>query len=164
MKRKRCVCVCLLTLPCWFLGGLGQLGIECAKLLRGKYGADSVILSDIIKPTRTLTQGGPYIFADILDFKVSKTLRMDFSLFFWNERATKKNNWEKNQSVYSRYPNQIVSLKCQMLRDWNAMLIFTGSSKNRCRSSHRLDNPFFSTVERNRWTKCSVGRQVRWCV
>lgn len=54
-----------------YKGGLGQLGIECAKLLRGKYGADSVILSDIIKPTRTLTQGGPYIFADILDFKVS---------------------------------------------------------------------------------------------
>lgn len=41
------------------------------------------------------------------------------------------------------------------------MLIFTGSSKNRCRSSYRLDNSFFSTVERNRWTKCSVGRQVR---
>lgn len=57
--------------PATISGGLGQLGIECAKLLRGKYGADSVILSDIIKPTRTLTQGGPYIFADILDFKVS---------------------------------------------------------------------------------------------
>lgn len=53
------------------LGGLGQLGIECAKLLRSKYGADSVILSDIIKPNRTLARGGPYIFADILDFKVS---------------------------------------------------------------------------------------------
>lgn len=56
---------------CCVLGGLGQLGIECAKLLRGKYGEDSVILSDIIKPNRTLAQGGPYIFADILDFKVS---------------------------------------------------------------------------------------------
>lgn len=52
-------------------GGLGQLGIECAKLLRSKYGAESVILSDIIKPSRKLTHGGPYIFADILDFKVS---------------------------------------------------------------------------------------------
>lgn len=58
----------------WFYsGGLGQLGIECAKLLRSKYGSESVILSDIIKPNRTLVQGGPYIFADILDFKVSKS-------------------------------------------------------------------------------------------
>lgn len=55
-------------------GGLGQLGIECAKLMRSKYGDESVILSDIIKPNRSLIQGGPYIFADILDFKVSKTL------------------------------------------------------------------------------------------
>lgn len=58
-----------------FVGGLGQLGIECAKLLRGKYGEDSVILSDIIKPSRKLSQGGPYIFADILDFKVSIHLK-----------------------------------------------------------------------------------------
>lgn len=55
-----------------FKGGLGQLGIECAKLLRGKYGDDSVILSDIIKPNKSISQSGPYIFADILDFKVSE--------------------------------------------------------------------------------------------
>lgn len=60
-----------------FVGGLGQLGIECAKLLRGKYGEDSVILSDIIKPSRKLSQGGPYIFADILDFKVSIHLKRE---------------------------------------------------------------------------------------
>lgn len=56
----------------FYLGGLGQLGIECAKLMRSKYGNESVILSDIIKPNQTLIQGGPYIFADILDFKVSE--------------------------------------------------------------------------------------------
>lgn len=53
-----------------WLGGLGQLGLQCAKLLRNKYGESSVILSDIIKPSREISESGPYIFADILDFKV----------------------------------------------------------------------------------------------
>ncbi|XP_052860227.1 L-threonine 3-dehydrogenase, mitochondrial [Anopheles cruzii] len=50
-------------------GGLGQLGVECAKLLRSQYGDESVILSDIIKPSDAIVNSGPYIFADILDFK-----------------------------------------------------------------------------------------------
>lgn len=45
------------------------MGIECAKLLRNEYGDDSVILSDIIKPSDAVVNQGPYIFADILDFK-----------------------------------------------------------------------------------------------
>lgn len=52
-------------------GGLGQLGIECAKTLRKVYGSESVILSDIVKPNEEILENGPYIFADILDFKVS---------------------------------------------------------------------------------------------
>lgn len=52
-------------------GGLGQLGIECAKLLRSRYGNESVILSDIVKPSNDVIENGPYIFCDILDFKVS---------------------------------------------------------------------------------------------
>lgn len=51
------------------LGGLGQLGTECAKLLRTSYGEENVILSDIIKPTDENLANGPFIFADILDFK-----------------------------------------------------------------------------------------------
>ncbi|XP_046586467.1 L-threonine 3-dehydrogenase, mitochondrial isoform X1 [Neodiprion lecontei] len=50
-------------------GGLGQLGSDCAKLLRSKYGNENVILSDIIKPTAEGLRNGPFIFADILDFK-----------------------------------------------------------------------------------------------
>ncbi|XP_011310141.1 L-threonine 3-dehydrogenase, mitochondrial [Fopius arisanus] len=50
-------------------GGLGQLGTECAKLLRKNYGEDNVILSDIIKPSDENRANGPFIFADILDFK-----------------------------------------------------------------------------------------------
>lgn len=53
----------------FLLGGLGQLGIECAKLLRSQYGDENVILSDIIKPSEAVLESGPYIFADILDFK-----------------------------------------------------------------------------------------------
>lgn len=50
-------------------GGLGQLGIELAKLLRGQYGVENVILSDIIKPSQSIVESGPYIYADILDLK-----------------------------------------------------------------------------------------------
>lgn len=46
------------------------MGLQCAKLLRQKYGEGAVILSDIIKPSREISESGPYIFADILDFKV----------------------------------------------------------------------------------------------
>ncbi len=51
------------------LGGLGQLGTGLAKLLRKQFGRDNVILSDIIKPSDEVIADGPFIFADILDFK-----------------------------------------------------------------------------------------------
>lgn len=47
------------------------MGIECAKLLRSRYGSESVILSDIVKPNDDIMENGPYIFCDILDFKVN---------------------------------------------------------------------------------------------
>jgi len=58
-------------------GGLGQLGQECAKLLRTEYGNGQVILSDIIKPNSEIAESGPYIFADILDFKGLQKLVVD---------------------------------------------------------------------------------------
>ncbi|XP_023954705.2 L-threonine 3-dehydrogenase, mitochondrial-like [Bicyclus anynana] len=58
-------------------GGLGQLGVECAKYLRGKYGRDNVLLSDIIKPTTEVLNDGPCIFADILDFKGLQKIVVD---------------------------------------------------------------------------------------
>lgn len=63
-------------------GGLGQLGIECAKLLRNHFGVENVILSDIIKPNSDIVNSGPYIFADILDFKVSLFMIYLFLYFF----------------------------------------------------------------------------------
>ncbi|XP_012248628.1 L-threonine 3-dehydrogenase, mitochondrial isoform X2 [Bombus vosnesenskii] len=67
-------------------GGLGQLGTECAKLLRKNYGSENVILSDIIKPTEENLSNGPFIFADILDFKglqkIVVNYRIDWLIHF----------------------------------------------------------------------------------
>lgn len=61
-------------------GGLGQLGTECAKLLRKHYGSENVILSDIIKPTEENLSNGPFIFADILDFKGLQSIVVNYRI------------------------------------------------------------------------------------
>ena len=48
-------------------GGLGQLGIECSKLLRSQYGAEKVILTDIRQPSQSILKSGPFQYANILD-------------------------------------------------------------------------------------------------
>ncbi|KAK7142809.1 hypothetical protein R3I94_012229 [Phoxinus phoxinus] len=50
-------------------GGLGQLGVGLAKLLRKEFGKYNVILSDIRKPPNHVYQSGPFIYSDILDYK-----------------------------------------------------------------------------------------------
>ncbi|CAH1773624.1 unnamed protein product [Owenia fusiformis] len=50
-------------------GSLGQLGTGLAKVLRGKYGKQQIIMSDIMKAPRHILESGPYLYADILDFK-----------------------------------------------------------------------------------------------
>ncbi|XP_020009530.1 L-threonine 3-dehydrogenase, mitochondrial-like [Castor canadensis] len=50
-------------------GGLGQLGVGLANLLRKRFGKDNVILSDIKKPPAHVFHGGPFIYADVLDYK-----------------------------------------------------------------------------------------------
>lgn len=70
----------ILNLKHYFLfsGGLGQLGVECARYLRNKYGTENVILTDIIKPSAEIANDGPYIFADILDFKGLQKIVVDY--------------------------------------------------------------------------------------
>lgn len=67
-------------------GGLGQLGTGLASLLRQKYGRDNIILSDIIRPNKEVLDDGPFIFADILDFKnlqeIVVTYRIDWVVHF----------------------------------------------------------------------------------
>ncbi len=48
---------------------MGRLGRGVAKLLRTRYGKDNVVLPDILKPNYETINNGPYMFADILDFK-----------------------------------------------------------------------------------------------
>ncbi|XP_076008617.1 L-threonine 3-dehydrogenase, mitochondrial-like [Genypterus blacodes] len=50
-------------------GGLGQLGVGLAKLLRRRFGKNNVILSDIRKPPDHVFHNGPFIFSDVLDYK-----------------------------------------------------------------------------------------------
>ncbi|XP_069742726.1 L-threonine dehydrogenase [Narcine bancroftii] len=50
-------------------GGLGQLGVGLAKLLRKHFGKNNVILSDIRKPPDHVYHSGPFIYSDILDYK-----------------------------------------------------------------------------------------------
>ncbi|AWO95604.1 putative L-threonine 3-dehydrogenase mitochondrial-like [Scophthalmus maximus] len=49
-------------------GGLGQLGVGLAKLLRRRFGENNVILSDIRKPPNHVYHHGPFIFSDVLDY------------------------------------------------------------------------------------------------
>lgn len=67
-------------------GGLGQLGTGLAKLLRSKYGRNNVIMSDIIKAPQHILDAGPYIYADILDFKnlqeIVVNYRVDWIIHF----------------------------------------------------------------------------------
>jgi len=50
-------------------GSLGQLGQGLAKVMRSRYGRNNVVMSDIIKAPDHILEAGPYIYADILDFK-----------------------------------------------------------------------------------------------
>jgi len=67
-------------------GSLGQLGRGLAKILREKYGRDNVIMSDIAKASWDVLESGPYLYADILDFKNLQSIvvneRIDWLVHF----------------------------------------------------------------------------------
>nr|XP_020464356.1 L-threonine 3-dehydrogenase, mitochondrial-like isoform X2 [Monopterus albus] len=50
-------------------GGLGQLGVGLAQILRKQYGTENVILTDIKKPAPHVFSNGPFVYADVLDYK-----------------------------------------------------------------------------------------------
>lgn len=50
-------------------GGLGQLGVGLAQMLREQYGTENVILSDIKKPPPHVFSSGPFVYADVLDYR-----------------------------------------------------------------------------------------------
>ena len=67
-------------------GGLGQLGTGLARELRAMHGAETVILSDIVKPGSEELANGPFLFADVLDFKCLQEIvvnqRIDWLVHF----------------------------------------------------------------------------------
>merc|ERR1712128_251037 len=67
-------------------GGLGQLGTGLARELRKLHGEETVILSDIIKPGDEELAKGPFVFADVLDFKCLQEIvvnkRIDWVVHF----------------------------------------------------------------------------------
>ncbi|KAK3091776.1 hypothetical protein FSP39_022555 [Pinctada imbricata] len=60
-------------------GSLGQLGTGLAKVL-SRYGRNNVIMSDILKAPRQTQESGPYLFADILDFKKLQDLIVSYNI------------------------------------------------------------------------------------
>ena len=58
-------------------GGSGQLGPDLANLLRKKYGKNNVILTDIVKPPKAILESGPYMFADVLDYRKLQEIVVD---------------------------------------------------------------------------------------
>lgn len=50
-------------------GSLGQLGSGIAGELRQRYGGDNVVMSDVVKPPKDVREAGPFVYADILDYK-----------------------------------------------------------------------------------------------
>ena len=79
-KESRAVPRVLIT------GGLGQLGTGLARELRKLHGEESVVLSDIIKPADEELAKGPFVFADVLDFKCLQEIvvnqRIDWLVHF----------------------------------------------------------------------------------
>lgn len=61
-------------------GSLGQLGTGLAKVMRQRYGQNNVIMSDILKPPQEILESGPYVFADILDFKKLQELIVNYNI------------------------------------------------------------------------------------
>ncbi|KAJ1911095.1 hypothetical protein H4219_006042 [Mycoemilia scoparia] len=58
-------------------GSLGQLGTGLVQLMRSKYGADNVIATDIKRPTREFWSTGPFMYADVLDYKGLEQIVVD---------------------------------------------------------------------------------------
>lgn len=67
-------------------GSLGQLGTGLARLMRKQYGQQNIVMSDILKAPKSIIEAGPYIYADIMDFKnlqeIIVTMQIDWIVHF----------------------------------------------------------------------------------
>ncbi|KAJ1964670.1 hypothetical protein GGI12_001272 [Dipsacomyces acuminosporus] len=61
-------------------GSLGQLGSSMVNTLRAKFGSENVVASDIKKPTDDQRRTGPFVYADVLNYKALDQLVVDYGI------------------------------------------------------------------------------------
>ncbi|KAJ1944716.1 hypothetical protein FBU59_002524 [Linderina macrospora] len=61
-------------------GSLGQLGSSMVDTLRAKFGRDNVVASDIKKPSDAQRNSGPFVYADVLNYKALDKLVVDYGV------------------------------------------------------------------------------------
>ncbi|KAJ2613147.1 hypothetical protein H4S08_002359 [Coemansia sp. RSA 1365] len=61
-------------------GSLGQLGSTIVNTLRAKFGQENVIASDIKKPTIEQRSTGPFVYADVLNYRALEQIVVDYGI------------------------------------------------------------------------------------
>ncbi|KAJ2356224.1 hypothetical protein H4S01_006747, partial [Coemansia sp. RSA 2610] len=61
-------------------GSLGQLGSTMVNSLRAKFGQENVIASDIKKPTLEQRSTGPFVYADVLNYRALDQIVVDYGI------------------------------------------------------------------------------------
>ncbi|KAI9506835.1 hypothetical protein GGI25_000133 [Coemansia spiralis] len=61
-------------------GSLGQLGSTMVSALRSRFGSENVIASDIKKPTVDQRNAGPFVFADVLNYRSLEQITVDYGI------------------------------------------------------------------------------------
>jgi len=61
-------------------GSLGQLGFGIAKELRRKYGDENIVMSDVVKAPSDISNSGPFLYADILDYKNLQSIVVNYNI------------------------------------------------------------------------------------
>ncbi|KAJ2159340.1 hypothetical protein GGF46_003087 [Coemansia sp. RSA 552] len=61
-------------------GSLGQLGSTLVNTLRAKLGEENVVASDIKKPTAAQRSTGPFVYADVLNYRALEEVVVDYGI------------------------------------------------------------------------------------
>ncbi|KAJ2598896.1 hypothetical protein GGF39_002457 [Coemansia sp. RSA 1721] len=61
-------------------GSLGQLGTTMVNTLRTKFGSENVVASDIKKPAPEQRSTGPFVYADVLNYRALEQVVVDYGI------------------------------------------------------------------------------------
>ncbi|KAI8325323.1 NAD(P)-binding protein [Martensiomyces pterosporus] len=61
-------------------GSLGQLGSSMVNTLRAKFGNENIVASDIKKPTDEQRSTGPFVYADVLNYKALDQIVVEYGI------------------------------------------------------------------------------------